>query len=247
MSLLWSLLTTATIPHAFFIKEDEVHVWQAALEQPAPLIAQLRSLLSDDERQRAHRFHFPADQRRYVVGRGVLRLLLGAYLVTKPEQLRFGYNAYGKPELSAGDFSLQFNLSHSGEIALYAMTHRHALGIDIECIRSNLEWSALAQHVFSPHEQAVLAQLPVAEQLPAFFRCWSRKEAFIKARGMGLSLALDQFDVTLAPTDPPRLLATRDDPQEASRWTLCDLPCPAGFAAALAVAAHGWRYVYAVL
>lgn len=249
MSLPWPLLTSGTFTSHFLLNPDEVHVWQVALEQDAPVIAQLRTLLHEDEAQRAARFHFAADQRRYIVGRGVLRLLLGKYLAIKPEQLRFTYNAYGKPELAttAHALPLHFNLSHSGEIALYAIAAQRVLGIDIERIRPELDWRALATHVFSPYEQATLTQLAPPEQLPAFFRCWTRKEAFIKARGMGLSLALEQFDVTLRPDEPPHLLATRDDPQEAGRWTLCDLPCPTSYAAALVVAGHGWRPICSVL
>ncbi|MEZ4735009.1 MAG: 4'-phosphopantetheinyl transferase superfamily protein [Caldilineaceae bacterium] len=235
-----SLFPVSTLPA---IADNDVHVWQVSLQQPAAVVTALHRLLNEEEAQRAARFHFPADQRRFTIGRGLLRLLLGRYLEAQPAQLHFAYNAYGKPQLAVVGAvpPLHFNLSHSGEIALYAFTRHYHLGIDVEQMRANLEWDALAQHVFSPHEQATLARLPVAEQLPAFFRCWTRKEAFIKARGMGLSLPLDQFDVTLAPDDPAQLLATRDDPQEATRWTLSDLPCPAGYAAALAVGGHGWN------
>jgi len=223
----------------------DVHVWQASLQQSEATVAALQRLLSVDEGQRAARFYFAADQRRFTVGRGMLRLLLGHYLHTKPAHLRFAYNAYGKPQVAATDAEppLHFNLSHSGEIALYAIARDLPLGVDVEQIRPTLEWDALARHVFSAHEQATLARLPASEQLPAFFRGWVRKEAFIKARGMGLSLALDQFDVTLAPDEPAQLLATRDEPLEAARWALCDLPCPSGYAAALAVGGHGWNCV----
>lgn len=225
------------------MNSDEVQVWQVGLQQAPATLAALQALLSPDEQQRAARFHFPADQRRYIVGRGTLRVLLGHYLQTPPAQLAFTYNAYGKPQL-AGDaetLPLQFNLSHSGEHALYAITPQRIVGIDIEWMRANIEYRDLARHVFSPYEQAVLAALPVPEQRVAFYRGWTRKEAFIKARGMGLSLPLDQFDVPLQADIPPRLLATRDDPQEAGRWGLCDLPCPPGYAAALVVAGQGWR------
>lgn len=226
------------------LADNDVHVWQVSLQQPVAVVTALHHLLNEDEAQRAARFHFPADQRRFTVGRGLLRLLLGRYLDAQPTQLCFAYNAYGKPQLAVvgEEPALHFNLSHSGEIALYAFARHYHLGIDVEQMRANLEWDALAQHVFSPYEQATLARLPASEQLPAFFRGWTRKEAFIKARGMGLSLPLDQFDVTLTPDEPAQLLATRDDPQEVTRWTLSDLPCPAGYAAALAVGGHGWHY-----
>lgn len=225
------------------LANSDVHVWQASLQQPEAVLEALRPLLSADETQRAARFHFVADQRRYLVGRGLLRLLLGHYLAAEPATLAFAYNAYGKPYIAATTDtpSVQFNLSHSGDIVFYAVARHYHLGVDVERIRPEMDWAALAQHVFSPVEQRTLATLLPAEQVPAFFRGWTRKEAFIKARGMGLSLPLDQFDVTLAPDKPAQLLATRDDPHDAARWTLRDMPCPTGYAAALAVAGHDWR------
>lgn len=226
----------------FTLQADTVEIWQVGLQQEPSTIAQFHELLNAEERQRAARFHFPADQRRYTVGRGMLRVLLGHYLQIPPAQLAFTYNAYGKPQLAgAATAALHFNLSHSGEFALYAITPQRIVGVDIELMRTNLDYLALARHVFSPAEQAVLTALPVTEQLAAFYRGWTRKEAFIKARGMGLSLPLDQFDVTLHADQPPQLLATRDDPQEASRWSIDDLPCPPGYAAAVVVAGTGWR------
>lgn len=234
---------TARSSFTFALQPDDVQIWQVELQQAPATLAQLQALLNAEEQQRAARFHFPADQRRYIVGRGTLRVLLGHYLQIPPAQLAFTYNAYGKPQLAgvAERLPLQFNLSHSGEHALYAITQQRIVGIDIEWMRTNIEHLDLARHVFSPYEQAVLAALPVTEQLAAFYRGWTRKEAFIKARGMGLSLPLEQFDVTLQADGPVQLLATRDDPQEAARWGLCDLPCPSGYAAALVVAGHGWR------
>jgi len=242
MTLLWPFQTSFGL-HNFVLNDDEVQVWQVTLEQEAVTLARLHDLLNAQERQRAARFYFPADQRRYTVGRGVLRLLLGYYLQVAPTQINFVYNPYGKPELASvnGVAPLHFNLSHSGERALYAFALQRPLGIDIEWMKPDLAWRDLARHVFSAYEQQVLARLSAAEQLPAFYRGWTRKEAYIKARGMGLSLALDQFDVTMQADQPARILATRDDAHEAARWTLCDLPCPTGYAAALAVAGGGWR------
>lgn len=233
-------LPSAALP---LLTDRDVHIWQAALQQPEAVLAALRPLLNVDETQRAARFHFAADQRRYLVGRGLLRLLLGHYLAVEPAALAFAYNAYGKPYVATtmGAPAVQFNLSHSGEMVFYAIARNYPLGVDVERVRPEMDWAALAQHVFSPVEQRTLATLPAPEQLPAFFRGWTRKEAFIKARGVGLSLPLDQFDVTLAPDVPAQVLATRDDPHDAARWTLRDLPCPVGYAAALAVAAHDWR------
>ena len=234
---------TARSSFTFALHTDTVQIWQVELQQAPATLAQLHALLNAEEQQRAARFHFPADQRRYIVGRGTLRVLLGHYLQIPPAQLAFTYNAYGKPQLADAPATLpvHFNLSHSGEHALYAIAQQRIVGIDIEWMRTNIEYLDLARHVFSSYEQAVLAALPPTEQRAAFYRGWTRKEAFIKARGMGLSLPLEQFDVTLQADLPPQLLATRDDPQEAGRWGLCDLPCPSGYAAALVVAGQGWR------
>lgn len=242
MTLSWPFPTSLSA-YSFTLTTEEVQVWQVGLQQPAATIDQLYTLLHAEEQQRAARFHFPADQRRYIVGRGTLRVLLSHYLQTPAAQLTFSYNAYGKPQLAgaAESLPLQFNLSHSGEYALYAIAQQRIVGIDIEWMRTNIEYLDLARHVFSPYEQAVLTALPRTEQLAAFYRGWTRKEAFIKARGMGLSLPLDQFDVTLQADIPPQLLATHDDPAEAERWRLCDLPCPSGYAAALVVAGQGWH------
>ncbi|MCE7983634.1 MAG: phosphopantetheinyl transferase [Caldilinea sp. CFX5] len=242
MTLPWPFRTSRNV-HNFALGDDDVQVWQVRLEQDATTLAHLHELLNAEEQQRAARFYFPADQRRYTVGRGVLRLLLGRYMHVAPTHVAFVYNPYGKPELAPlnGAPPLHFNLSHSGEMALYAFARQRPLGIDIERMKPDLAWRDLARQIFSPYEQQVLATLPVIEQLPAFYRGWTRKEAYIKARGMGLSLALDQFDVTLQANLPAQLLATRDNPQEATRWTLCDLPCPTGYAAALVVAGYGWH------
>ncbi|MBK9945434.1 MAG: 4'-phosphopantetheinyl transferase superfamily protein [Kouleothrix sp.] len=215
----------------------EVHVWRVALDWPAP--ASLVQLLAADERQRAERFHFERDRTHFVVGRATLRILLGRYLGRPPEQLQFSYNAYGKPALPGAGPA--FNLAHAHGLALYAFSWGRALGVDLEYIRGDIEAEQIAERFFSPAERAALAQLPVAERRQAFFSCWTRKEAYIKAHGLGLALPLDQFDVSLAPGAPARLLATHTDPADAARWSLCALAPGPGWAAALAVAGHAWQ------
>lgn len=151
--------------------------------------------------------------------------------------MRFIYNEYGKPALhpALAQNDLHFNLSHSGELALFAFVRGPLVGIDIELIRSNIEYEQIAQRFFSPQEQHALRMLPATEMAVAFFRCWARKEAYIKARGQGLSIPLDQFSVSLRPGEPPRLLHHQNDPQEAARWSLYDLTPGEDYAAALAV------------
>ncbi len=225
------------------IKGNEVHVWRASLEIPSQKLEQLFRLLHPEERRRADRFHFPKDRRHFAVARGVLRLLLGRYLKKSPEQLDFAYNDYGKPALVATlnpDF-LQFNLSHSGERVLYAFALQRELGIDIEWVHRHIgQMDQIAKRYFSPHENQALFALPEQQRVAGFFNCWTRKEAYIKARGKGLSLPLNEFDVTLTPGEPARLLATRDDPAHAARWVMQALKPDRDYAAALAVEGSGW-------
>ncbi|MEZ4868234.1 MAG: 4'-phosphopantetheinyl transferase superfamily protein [Caldilineaceae bacterium] len=222
----------------------EVHIWSIKLEQDAQS-GRFAELLSADEAARAARFYFARDAQHYTVGRATLRLILSHYLGMPPTILRFVYNSYGKPGLLANQnpAGLTFNLSHSGGRALCAVTYGHAIGIDLEEMRA-LDYLAMAATVFSPYEQAVLHNLPVAQQATAFFNGWTRKEAYIKAHGQGLSMPLADFDVTLAPDEPVRLVATRPDPTEAQRWSLYGWSPAEQWVAALAVAGQGWQLTW---
>ena len=208
-----------------------MHIWKVALDQPPE---DFRTLLSADERERASRFRVERGADRYAVGRGALRVLLSRYTGIPPEALVFQYNGFGKPELAGCDIS--FNLSHSHEVALVAAARGRAVGVDIERIREQVMIERIAERFFAPAEARAIAALPRDRQAQAFFNCWTRKEAWIKARGEGLSIPLNSFDVTLAPGEPARLVATRPDEEEASRWTLRELDCGPEFAAALAIA-----------
>jgi 4'-phosphopantetheinyl transferase len=178
------------------------------------------------------------------VGRGLLRIILGHYVEAPPEGLRFCYNPYGKPALDPTQDrgSLRFNLSHSGGRALYAVARGREVGVDVETIRTEFAGLAIAERFFAPAEVAVLRDLAPEHRTRAFFSCWTRKEAFIKARGKGLSIPLDTFEVSLAPGAPAALLATHDDRDEAARWTLFDLDPGPGFAGALAVEGDRCRH-----
>lgn len=225
------------------LSSGEVHVLHASLDLPASHIQRLQETLTSDELSRAERFYFPEDRRHFIVARGLLRTVLGRYLETEPSKLRFCYGKHGKPSLVSAYNSakLDFNLSHSSGLALYAFTNGRKIGIDLECIRVDLEYEQIAVQFFSPQENDLLRNLPHHMKSEAFFNCWTRKESYIKARGEGLSLALNQFDVSLVPGEPARLLNYRGDPQEASRWSLKQLKPGPGYAAALAVEGHGWR------
>ncbi len=224
---------------------EEVHLWQIDLAEVATGEARFLPALSADERQRAGRFHFERDRHRYTVTRGVLRMLLGSYLGADPAQLVFAYSKHEKPFLppdaTSNKPSIEFNVSHSGAVAMLAFSRERAVGVDVEMIRPDRDHAAIAKRFFSEHEQAQHAALPESERSHAFFRCWTRKEAFIKAIGSGLSMPLGQFDVSLRPSEQNGLLATRPDGREASQWSLRDIPAPEGYVAALCVRGQGWQ------
>lgn len=230
-------------PESLTLASDEVHVWRVGLDLRLSQVQNLLQTLTEDERSRAERFYFVRDRHHFIVARGALRAILSRYLNCEPGQIRFCYNQQGKPALVrewGGDW-LRFNVSHARGLALVAVTRDREIGVDVEYIRPDLANEQIAEQFFSPREVAQLRALPPALQPEAFFNCWTRKEAYIKAQGMGLSLLLDQFDVSLVPGEPAALLSTRGDPREASRWSLRELMPGPGYIAALAVKGHGWR------
>ena len=214
----------------------DVHVWRVALDPPAEAVVALAHTLSDDERDRAARFHFDRDRIAFTVARGALRTLAGRYLAAPPARLAFGYRERGKPYLAAG--GLRFNVSHSGQRALLCFARDREVGVDIELRRELSDLLALARTAFSPAEYAALCRLPEAAHPDAFFACWSRKEAFIKATGEGVA-QLAAFDVSLAPGEPAQLLRVDGEPPGAPRWSIHDLPAIPGYAAALVVERNG--------
>jgi len=222
---------------------NEVHVWRVELDQPTSYVQELMGSLPADERSRAKRFCFQKDRQHFVVARGILRALLGRYLSLEPGELRFCYGKYGKPALleESGRDTISFNVSHSHGLALFAIARGRKLGVDLERIRSGLVDDKVAEHFFSAREVRVLRSLPSHLREEAFLNCWTRKEAYIKATGEGLSMSLDLFDVSLVPGEPPAILTTLRDLEEASRWSLSELfPGPA-FVAAVAAEGSGWQ------
>jgi 4'-phosphopantetheinyl transferase len=214
----------------------EVHVWRARLDLAGARLQQLWDSLSADERERAGRFHFRRDREHFVAARGVLRNVLSRYLGAEPRLLRFTYDAYGKPSLCGEAVDqLRFNLSHSNGLALYAVTLGREVGVDVEWVREDFASLEIAEHFFSPREVSALRALPPGERTQAFFDCWTRKEAYIKARGEGLSHPLHKFTVSLTPCEPAALLCTDEDVLEAARWSLVELFPGVGYRAALAV------------
>ena len=220
-------------PDRLTLEPGQVHVFRLALDLPTTRMAHLVGLLSPDEAARAARFRFEVDRQRFTAGRGQMRCILAAYLRLPPTALIFSYNPHGKPALVNAP-GLHFNLSHSAGVGLLAVCAEQSVGIDNESIRPQVERDNIARRFFAPQEAAALQALPPEQQLLAFFTCWTRKEAYIKARGQGLHIPLDQFVVSLAPGEPARLL-TREPGAPAGPFTLAAIDPGSGQAAALAV------------
>lgn len=200
-------------------------------------LSQLELLLAPDERARADRLIARQVRSRFVAGRGLLRRILGSYLKVEPGRLTLKTNQYGKPYLPErpGGQRLQFNLSHSADLAILALTEDCEVGIDLEQMRDDLPFQDMARQFFSRQEQRDLFSLPAEQQLASFYRCWTRKEAYLKGCGSGFSQSSVFCDVSLLPGQPPALLTDRADPGQPSRWSLTDLEAPPGFCAALAL------------
>ena len=214
-----------------------VDLWRGDLDAGDTDLERLRTLLTPSERARADGFAFDRERRRSAASRGLLRTLLARYTKADPRNLVIETGDHGKPRLG-GQGDLRFNVAHSGATWLCAVVRGREVGVDLEEVREDPGHPAMAERYFSANESRTLAALPAKERTSAFFRCWTRKEAFLKAKGFGLALPLDAFDVSLAPGDPPAVLATRFDPPEASRWSLLDLDLGPALAAALALASQ---------
>jgi 4'-phosphopantetheinyl transferase len=231
------------IEPSVMLPEGEVHLWRVDLNGLRKEDTRWQSLLSVDEAERALRFHFAVDRQRYAISRGVLRSILASYLHSDSRSIAFSYSQRGKPLLSGPhpENAITFNISHSGEVILLAFTRNIDIGVDVEQIERKSDLDAVARRFFSVREQEQLFALPAAERSEAFFRCWTRKEAYIKATGDGLSLPLSQFDVSIAPNNQDALVATRPDALEAGRWSMREVPAGTGYVAALCVRGRGWK------
>jgi 4'-phosphopantetheinyl transferase len=218
------------------IGKNKIHVWIASLAVRAGKIQNYASLLSAEENDRAARFRFEKDRNHFIVCRGILRTLLGSYSGEEPAAIRFLYNRYGKPSLEVADKrkTVMFNVSHSGGRALLAFSKKIPLGIDLERIRDDIDFASMVHRFFSAAEAETFFSLSEKLRPEAFFNCWTRKEALIKAKDKGLSLGLDQFHVSLRPGEPACFLGATSNEPDVHNWSLFDLNAGRGFKAALA-------------
>jgi 4'-phosphopantetheinyl transferase len=230
------------------LPENQVDIWRIDLVRQPDEIQHYRRVLSHDEIERADRFYFEKHRRRFIVARAAMRQVLGRYASIAPGKLAFSYGARGKPELAGGPLAggpkerlIQFNLSHSEDLALLAVAQGLVLGVDVELVNPEFSTDEIAERFFSPGEVRCLQALPAGARAEAFFSCWTRKEAYIKALGEGLHVPLDSFEVAFAPGIPAALLQVKVDPREVERWRMYDIEVPAGFKAALVVEGRGHR------
>ena len=213
-----------------------VHVWCLSLDLPELAIAALRTILSPEEEARAARYRFDKHRRRFIACRGQVRRILAGYLSVDASKIRFSYGPKGKPSLASpwSDSEIQFNISDSHELALCALCLNRDLGVDLESICRPTDFDGLAERFFAAREVDVLRSLPDDQRIEAFFNCWTRKEAVLKAVGIGLGMPLNRVEVTLAPHDPAHVLVYADDAPSSPPWWLESLDPAAGYVAAIA-------------
>jgi len=214
------------------LAEDAVHIWRVPLAASSTILAGYHRLLAPEEGARAARFHFEIHRTRFVIARARLRILLASYLGCEPAGLAFTYTEHGKPYPSGS--WLTFNLSHAHEMAVIGVARNRAIGVDIEHMRAELAGEEIAERYFAGAEVRALRSFLPEEQPAAFFRCWTRKEAYIKGRGEGLSMPLADFEVCLEDKEDLPLVNYKD-PNEAARWKLYNIAVQEGYAAAVAV------------
>lgn len=233
-------------PTAPKLVRDQVHVWRASLDlNPWTLHTLRQGALSEDEMERAGRLVFQRDRDRFVAAHGILRTILGSYLGLPPLRLSFANGPQGKPALAepcgCGEPALRFNMSHSHGLALFAVACEREVGVDVEKMSTALDYDQIARRFFAASEVRAIHSLPHGERLRAFFHYWTLKEAFLKAAGHGLTLNLDQFEVSATPLHHPSLLSVHGCAHEASGWSLRRLAPHPTYSASLAVEGLGWK------
>lgn len=212
---------------SFSLGDNELHLWPVRLNALNSALEVFRKALAIDELERADRYRFSQLRREFTIARGALRHILAWYLATEPRNIRLEYGAKGKPYIAERSCNICFNLAHSNGLAVLGVTRRRDLGVDIEYVRAISDLPQVAQRFFCPEEASELSMIAQQERQRAFFLCWTRKEAYIKAVGHGLALPLSSFRVTLQPNRPARFVHIGHDVSLAQTWTLHDLAlCP---------------------
>lgn len=214
----------------------EIELYLVPLHCDDSFVKRVKGFLSPEELARCDRLIDPERSRRAVLSRGLLRVVLARYLKIEPGAVPLVAGDFGKPQLAPSlPHPISFNLSHSGDFIVFAATAGARIGVDIERVQDELAFGPMAARYFSPREQEELFSLPESDRLPAFYRCWTRKEAYLKATGSGFSQPANSFDVPLLPQHSPALLSHRIYPEEPNRWTIKDVVVPEGYLAALAL------------
>jgi len=224
------------------LAENEIHVWRASTNMPPSVGNQLAQWLSPDELARIGRYRFERDRLRFMTSRGILRILLGAYLELDPKQLIFDYGPHGKPHVNqeSTQSPIQFNLSHSEDLSLFAFTKNARIGVDLEHLRPIPEVDQICERFFTLGEKTTMRGLPEDQKLEAFFTGWTRKEAYVKAMGESILPALDQVEVSLIPGESTHLIIDLDNPEMIDKFSLISLVPYKGYLAAIAVENKSW-------
>ena len=241
MKLSWN-----TPPTQLLLSTRDVHIWRAVIDLPSKSVEEIEGSLSIDEKMKAQHFRFKRDKSRFIATRGILRLILGCYLGAEPSAIRFCYEKSGKPRLqnAFAKTGIQFNLSHSKGLALYIFSHGHEVGVDIEHMREISEMEQIAEQFFSVRDRVFFGALPRSEKREAFFNLWTRKEAFVKATGDGLSYHLGSFNASVAPGKSLELSRMLGVAEEASTWSIGDVRPAEEFAGAFVVEGESWKVQY---
>jgi len=229
---------TCNPPEIVRLGSNSVHVWKSFLDVDEETVQHFFTLLSEQEKQKALRFHAARHRRKYIAAHGLLRVIVGGYAEADPKSLTFCTNQYGKPFLCADQktIPLLFNLSHSHNLCMIAVCSGLEVGIDVEYMNRDINVLELANRFFSKREIEKISSLPEGLRNYAFFRCWTRKEAYLKAKGKGLFIELHRFEVSVLPTEPAAVLSADESPEDVDRWHLFDLDPYPGYAGALSIA-----------
>ena len=232
-------------PRNLQLTESKIHVWRADLRVSATIFSTLKETLSSDEVARARRFRFRRDHDRFITARGISRTLLGIYLNIEPDCIRFGYGRRGKPfvEGSSADKRISFNISHSGDLALFGFSRDREIGVDVERIRDDISDEEISERFFSAGECAVLRSKPPHLRTQEFFRFWTCKEAFIKAIGEGMHLQLNRFEVVIVDAEKPHFVRTMEESATDSRWYVGELALGPEYAGTVVSQGRAWECV----